>query len=364
MRKIIYLILIFSFLFCSSARAFVDLQEEKLVSLAMRGQKMIFERRYEEGLRLFKDLEKRYPLSPIGIFGQMAVLEVKMLEHENFYLENEFNEMAKRGGKVVGQLMQRYHPSNEDLFFAGALIGLDGFFRARKGEWWGAYSKGTVSRQIFRGILKKDPGFVDAELGIGMYMYWRSVFTKEIAILPFFPDRRQEGIVIVEKVAREGNMARELARVNLGIIYFEEKRYADAIRIFDEYCTRYPNNIVLHTLYGKVLMADKKYDRAIEEFYKAVKIDPALSKQRYFAAMAIILKGDKNRFPEAKENLEQFSKNEKDRLWRSYALYWLGMLSEKQGDKQAAKGYYEEAVKLNKGLKSAKLKLRGLGGGI
>lgn len=159
-------------------------------------------------------------------------------------------------------------------------------------------------------------------------------------------------------------MAKELAKVNLGIIYFEERRYADAIRIFDEYCARYPDNVILHTLHGKVLLADKKYDRAIDEFVKAIKLDPSLLKQRYFFSMAILLKNDKKRFSEAKENLFWFLENEKDRLWKSYALYWLGILSEKEGDKGAARRYYEKAIELNKGLKSAKLKLRGLGGGI
>lgn len=364
MRKIVCLTSVFIFLICGTASAFVDLRKERLISAALRGQELIFQRRYDEARFFFKNLEQRYPYSPIGVFGQMAIMEVSMLEREDFHLEKEFTETAKKGEKVVGQVMQRYHPSNEELFYSGALIGLDGFFKARKGEWWGAYSKGAKSRQIFRSILKNDPNFVDAEMGMGMYIYWRSVFTKELGFLPFFPDRRQEGIAIVEKVARQGFMAKELAKVNLGIIYFEEKRYADAIRVFDEFCAKYPDNIVLHTLYGKVLIADKKYDRAIEEFNKAIKVDPTLSKQRYFVGMAIVLKGDKNRFAEAKENLKRFSENEKDRLWRSYALYWLGMLSEKQGDKQAATGYYEEAVKLNKGLKSAQLKLRGLGGGI
>lgn len=364
MRKIICLASIFIFFLCGASYAFVDLREEKLASAALAGQEMIFQRRYDEARRFFKNIEQKYPHSPLGVFGRMAILEVGMLEREDFHLEKEFVEAAKKGEKIVGGVMQRYHPSNEDLFYSGALIGLEGFFRARKGEWWGAYSKGTVSRQIFKNILKKDPAFVDAEMGTGMYIYWRSVFTKELRFLPFFPDRRQEGIAIVEKVAREGFMAKELAQVNLGIIYFEEKRYADAIRVFDDFCKKYPDNVVLHTLYGKVLMADKKYDLAIEKFDRAVKIDPSLSKQRYFMGMAILLKGDKNRFPEADGYFKEILENEKDRLWRSYALYWLGTSSEKQGDKEAARGYYEEAIKLNKGLKSAKLKLRGLGGGI
>lgn len=348
----------------STVPAFAFDQSEELLWLALEGQRRIFARDYQGADSLFKNVEQEYPASALGYFGQMAVLEIRMLEREDFHLENEFMAVAKRGEDVVGRIMQRYHPTNLDLFFAAGVLGLEGFFKARKGQWWGAYTKGNESKQIFNRILKGNPDFVDAELGLGMYTYWRSVFTNEIKILPFFADKRAEGIATVEKVARDGNLARELAHVNLGIIYFEEKRYADAERVLEGYAKRFPKNIVVHNLLGRVYLSQKKYGPAISEFKKILAVDPGNRRAHYLIGMTIVVEGNKEMFAEAENELQGFLKGETDRLWRSYALYWLGMLYEKQGNKDSAKKYYEDAIALNGGLKSAKLKLRGLGGGI
>lgn len=360
MRRFICMLLVL----LVSQTAFAFDQDEEIVWLSLEGQKRIFERNYDSAFELFKRVEADYPMSGLGIFGQMAVLEVRMLEREDFHLEDEFLEMAKRGEILVDKAMQMYNPSEIDLFFCGGIVGLEGFFRARHGQWWGAYTRGNISRQIFNTILKRNPSFLDAEFGLGMYTYWRSVFTNEVKFLPFFTDMRAEGIATVERVAKEGNLAREMAKVNLGIIYFEEKRLADAIRVFEDFTNRFPKNIILHQLLGRVLMADKKYDRAIGEFKKVLAIDPDIFKTHYFIGTAIVLEGKKERLPEAEGELQKFLEGAKDRLWRSYALYWLGQLYEKEGKADAAKNYYEEAIKLNPGLKSAKMKLRGLGGGI
>jgi tetratricopeptide (TPR) repeat protein len=346
----------------SVASAFT--QDDELVWLSLEGQKRIFERKYDSALQLFKNVEKEYPMSALGYFGEMAVYEVQMLEREDFHLENELLDAAKRGEEVVDKVMQLYHPSDFDLFYAGGFIGLEGFFKARHGWWWGAYTRGNISRQIFNTILKRNPDFVDAWFGLGMYMYWRSVFTNEIKFLPFFSDKRAEGIAIVERVAKEGRLAAEMAHVNLGIIYFEEKRYADAITIFEDYLKRFPQNVLLHQFLGRVLLADKKYDRAIEQFKKVLAIDPTINKAHYFIGTAILADGKKEQLPEAEQEFQGFLKTTSSRLWRSYTLYWLGQIYEKQGNTESAKQYYEEALKLNKGLKGAQLKLRGLGGGI
>jgi tetratricopeptide (TPR) repeat protein len=364
MRRIVLLIfaLIAFFQILPVASAFD--QDDEIPWLALQGQELIFARRYDDALTFFKHVEEQYPDAALGPFGLMAAYEVQMLEREDFHLENEFLATAKRGEEITRRIMQRYHPGDVDLFFCGGLIGLEGFFKARKGQWWGAYTRGNISRQIFTSIRKQNPNFVDATFGLGMYTYWRSVFTKEISFLPFFADKRKEGIEIVERVAQEGNLAREMAHVNLGIIYFEEKRYADAIRVFQEFVERYPNNIILHNFLGRIFLADKQYDRAIFEFQKVATLDPSIAKAQYFIGTALVLQGKKERFPEAETELQGFLAKTTDRLWRSYTLYWLGTLKEKQGDNEKAKDYYEKAFELNHGLKSAQLKLRGLGGGL
>lgn len=359
---LIFISIIFAVQNIPAASAFD--QDEELVWLSMEGQKRIFERKYDSALQLFKNVQVEYPMSALGYFGEMAVYEVRMLEKEDFHLENEFMDAAKRGEQVVGKVRQLYEPSDLDLFFAGGFIGLEGFFKARHGWWWGAYTRGNISRQIFNTILKRNPNFIDAEFGLGMYTYWRSVFTNEIKSLPFFSDNRAEGIATVEKVAREGRLAKEMAHVNLGIIYFEEKRYADAIKVFEDYLARFPQNVLLHQFMGRVLLADKQYDRAIAEFKKIIALDPSINKSHYFIGTAILAEAKKERLPEAEKEFQIFLNVTTDRLWRSYTLYWLGQVYERQGNTESAKQYYEEALSLNSGLKGAKLKLRGLGGGI
>jgi len=364
MRRIVFLIFVLITFLQVIPAAYAFDQSDEIPWLALRGEELIFARRYDDALTFFKHVEEQYPDSALGPFGQMAAYEVQMLENEDFHLENEFLATAKRGEEISQRIMKQYHPDDIDLFFCGGVIGLEGFFKARKGQWWGAYTRGNTARQIFTAIRKQNPNFIDATFGLGMYTYWRSVFTKEISFLPFFADKRKEGIDVVERAAREGNLAREMARVNLGIIYFEEKRYADAVRVFQGFIDRYPQNVILRNFLGRIFLADKQYDRALEVFQKVATLDPSINKAHYFIGTAIVLQGKKERFAEAESELQGFLAKTTDRLWRSYTLYWLGMIKEKQGDNEKATGYYEEAFALNHGLKNAQLKVRGLGGGL
>ncbi len=337
---------------------------ENLMDRALGGQKLIFNRNYAEALAVFKNMQDSCNHSPLGFFGEMAIYEVQMLENEDFHLEKKFLDAAKRGDAAVNHVMQLYHPTEDELFYSAAVIGLDGFFQARKSNWWSAYTKGTRSRQIFNRILKSDPKFIDAKLGTGMYIYWRSVFTKEISFLPFFADKRAEGIAIVKDVSEKAKFAAEIAKINLGLIYFEEKRYKDAQKVFAEFVKNYPNTIIFRALLGKVYLADKQYKNSLAIFEESLKIDPSINKTRYFVGMAIALDDDKTKFDYGKKQLNLFLEKENQRLWRSYGFYWLGFISEKQGLKEDAKKYYEEAINLNKGLKQVQVRVRGLGGGI
>ncbi|MFH1874333.1 MAG: tetratricopeptide repeat protein [Pseudomonadota bacterium] len=339
-------------------------RDVKITELALAGQKLVFQRDYAQALDFFKDVQKQYPDSSLGYFGEMAIYEVQMLENEDFHLENEFLDASARGMQVYDKVMQKYYPTDKELFYAAGVIGLDSFFQARKGNWWKAYVRGTKSRQIFKRILRKNPQFVDARLGEGMYIYWRSVFTKEYTFLPFFSDRREEGIAIIKGVIDQAEIAQEVARVNLGLIYFEEKNYKDAQKIFENFVQQYPKSVIFYMLLGKVFLASKQYDKALDIFQKTLQLDPEIDKLYYFIGMSVALNKHKNKYDYGKQTLDVFLKKSKQSLWRSYAYYWLGLINEKQGDKTEAKSNYEESIKLNPGLKHAKIKIRGLGGGI
>lgn len=356
--------LVATFIVQSSAYAGVPGQDDIVQARLIEGQGLLFKRDYDGALKIFRELKVEYPDSPAGCFGEMAVFEVRMLEREDFHLANELQGSAKDCKGRVKKIMQRYDPTPWDLFISGSLLGLEGFFKARRGEWWDAYVLGNQSRQLFRHVKQIDPNYIDADFGLGMYLYWRSVFIKDLWFLKMFPDRREEGIAIVESVAENGRFAKDLARVNLAIAYYEERRYDDAGRILDEYVKRYPNNVILRRVYGKVQVAMKKYDSAIEQFRAILAEDESFTKSHYFIGAALVLKGDPTGYPEAEAELRLFMKAEKGRYWPASGHYWLGRLEEARGNKKAALSEYEQAYKLDPKIGDALKRASGLGGGL
>lgn len=340
------------------------LTQDEVIRRTIEGQERIFARDYPAAEAIFDALIREAPDSPAGPFGRMAMLEVRMLEREDFHLEQPFLEASREGQRRAAEVSQRYAPSSWDLFLSASILGLDGFFKARKGQWWDAYTQGGKSRQIFRRIKAMDPAFVDADFGIGMYLYWRSVFTRDLWFLHMFPDKRNEGIAIVERVAREGRYVVNMAKANLVIMYFEERRFDDARRLLDGFLARYPKNVVLKRLMGKTMISQRQFDAAVGQFKGMLAIDPEITQPHYFIGAALVIKGDPAGFAEAERELRQFLKIQGGKYWPAHTHYWLGRLYEARGEKQAAESEYNAALALDPKIRDAVARVRGLGGGV
>jgi tetratricopeptide (TPR) repeat protein len=367
-KRTIAVSILFLCAWASASAAEVDRElkgkEKELVERALKGQDAIFARDYGEAMRVFGELQRDFPDSPAGSFGKMAVYEIRMLEREDTHLRKQFLAEAKKGLAIAKSVQQKYNPTTWDLFLAGSILGLDGFFKARHDQWWDAYVQGGKSRQLFRRVKKMDPDFIDADFGLGMYLYWRSVFTRDLWFLKMFPDRREEGIAIVKNVADNGRFAKDLARANLTIMYFEEKQYDKAENILRDYVSRYPNNVILRRLYGKVLISLKRYDQAVGEFERMLGIDPILKKPHYFIGAALVLKRDPAQYARAEGELREFIKLQRGNYWPAFAHYWLGRLEAQRGNKAAADKEYKQALVLYPKIEKMVSQARGMGGGL
>ena len=204
---------------------------------------------------------------------------------------------------------------------------------------------GSDAVEHHRQIIKLDPTYRDAEITIGLYEYVVGSLPLPAKILAGITGARgskKKGIAKIERVAQEGRMARDQARTLLIVLYTREKRYSDAAAVARELSAKYPRNYVyrleaadalvlqaewnkanhatanagaeeeafgifesllhdkavadtaarsldlIHFAYGEALIRAGKFERAVEEFMAATKVENA---DQCLATMAHLFAG-------------------------------------------------------------------------
>jgi hypothetical protein len=132
-----------------------------------------------------------------------------------------------------------------------------------------ALSDAKEARKYHAQLLKLDPNFVDAYLVVGTYDYivgslpW---YTKVLAALVGYSGNRQRGLEELKRAAEQGSWARTDAQTFLSILYFREKRYADAIRMIENLEQQYPRNCVLPQEIARAYKAQENWRAAAAEY--------------------------------------------------------------------------------------------------
>lgn len=318
----------------------------------MEAQRFLFERNYDAALKVFQDMEREHPESPTGAFGQMAVWQLRMFENLDFRFRAEYEEAQRRFEKIVDEFSKMRTVEAWDLLIAGAGLGMRGFFFLRDGKWFRAFGSAIRAVRFLRQAAWQDPNFIDPRLGIGMYDYWRSVLTTELYFLPFFGDRRKEGIEAVKLVMARGQYTIDLAKANLATIYIEERRYNEAITLLDNLLDTYPQNIILRQFKARAYMVQRSYDLAIKEHRQVLEIDPGITKSWFFIGYAAAQRAGTR--DTAIEALEKYLGTSPEKKWEANTHSWLGRIFELKGDRIRAKEEYEKAVELDPELRTAR----------
>ena len=167
----------------------------------------------------------------------------------------EFRNWIRRA-KLLSEALLRKNPRDvEALYFLGAAEGLEAAFAAAvERKFMGALRAGSSSVDHHREVLKLSPQFHDAELTIGLQNYIVGSLplpAKMIAATMGVRGSKKRGLQALERVASEGQWARDVARVLLVDLYKREKRWRDAIQMARELSEKYPRNYLF-----KLQMAD------------------------------------------------------------------------------------------------------------
>jgi tetratricopeptide (TPR) repeat protein len=306
------------------------------------GRDLILNREYDEALAYFKKLETEEPESLTGTVGQLAVWQVRMFENYDFRFENEFLEVSNLNKEKINKVLENSESTPWQLFLAGTSAGIRGFFLMRKGHPFQALGEAGLAEKTLKKVLQKDPSYADAYLGLGMYEYWRSVFTGRIKILPFFKDKRKEGIAQLEKAMREGRVAGALAQIATAFCFFEARNFNRGIPILKNLLQSYPESIVAKNLIAEFYAMKKNYHEAHVILEEVLAKHPEISVAEYLQGNVYLQEGN---WTEAKARYEKHLQTNPPPEWTSYSLTQLAIIDLKEGKKAEAYEKFKKAYR-------------------
>lgn len=154
-----------------------------------------------------------------------------------------------RAEAVAEERLRSDGTDQEAMYWAGVTHGTRATYHfALRKEYMPALHEATEAYKYHRDLLKLNPHYVDAYLIVGMNNYvvgslpW---YIKVLATLTGRRGNRAEGLQQMKRAEQEGHYAREDARLMLAVLYQREKRYADALTLYQEMARSYPRNYLL-----------------------------------------------------------------------------------------------------------------------
>jgi tetratricopeptide (TPR) repeat protein len=273
-------------LFFCAVQAGTNFLPSEMQILAQKGVTFVYQNRFNEADKAFKQIAKKWPSHPIGYFFQAANLDAIMVYYGIDEQERPFYEMCD---KTI-QIGERFVQSNPgDLwaqFFIGGAQGYKGTYEARYKRWISAFRNGLDGVNMLQKISAKDTSLTDAGMGIGMYLYWRSKLMKTLWWMPGVEDKREEGMNILRRTMERGVFTKEGSAQSLTSVLMEEKRYADALIIAERMLALYPQNRVFLMYEAECLFQLKRYKKAEEAYHYLLDTIEADEKDNHYYAIA------------------------------------------------------------------------------
>jgi hypothetical protein len=247
----------------------------RLDALRADGYEALYNLDYEGARRRFREMIQLAPDNPSGPQCFAASLWVEQLNQSwelkaTLYSTKAYTEGKRKADpsqaaefrkwirqtKALAEAKLKKDPRDlEALYFLGAAEGLDAAYAAAvERKYRVALRNGSDAVDRHKAVLKLAPNFRDAELTIGLQNYIVGSLPlplKMIAGTMGVRGSKKRGLETLERVAVEGQFARDLARVLLVDLYKREKRWKDAVATARVLSEKYPRNYLF-----KLQMAD------------------------------------------------------------------------------------------------------------
>jgi tetratricopeptide (TPR) repeat protein len=268
------------------------------LALVQQGLHDIYNMDYRRAERTFQSMVKSAPDDPTGYaylaktywiedLSRRQELSIDRFAASNFFSENP---NASSGGDAGLQARFRQastealvrvrarlskNPNDRAALFVRSLVyqSLASFELSRQ-KWWDAYRHGTRALRDDQELLRRDPGFPDARLSLGVYDYVAGSLPwafRWIAVLFGRPGSKERGRQELVTAAEKGILVADDARVILILLYMREKRYENAAAILDWLRLQYTGNYLAHLDLGGIALLMDQPDKAIATYQEILR---------------------------------------------------------------------------------------------
>jgi hypothetical protein len=263
-----------------------DAERARFDRLRTEGFEALYNLDYDAARARFQELARLFPDHPAGSQFLAASLWLKTLNesrrlqsglynNDSFYAKTEdkvdpklvaqFKELTRTAKQLAEARLKKNPKDTEALYFLGATQGLKAAFAgAVERSFVSALRSGSDAVDRHRETIKLDPNYHDAELTIGMQDYIVGGLALPYKILAGMTGTRgskKRGLATLERVMREGQWARDDARVMLIPLYKREKRFAAAAALARELAAKYPKNYLFKLEYADALVSQAAAER-------------------------------------------------------------------------------------------------------
>jgi tetratricopeptide (TPR) repeat protein len=270
-----------------------------------------------------------------------GVVYTEMNDNEKFDRVEYFQDLIDSALAGLDDFLERNPTDKWALFFKGTALGYRALYEGHHGSWVKAVLKGLAAGKLFSKAVEVDSTFYEAYLGLGSLNYWRSSKMGFITVLPFIPDKRDEGIEQIKIAMEKSRYSALPAASGLAWVYFNQKKYNLVIALMD--------SLINEGIYGRQVL----WPEGLAQFKRA----HAAGTLRTFTLIknGLERKGHQNYYNIGLCNYYLGLAN----FWRgdyTRALGHLNKLLDQKVDKDVAKRlkkHYKEAEKYKKKIKKA-----------
>ncbi len=272
-------------------RSLTPQASESFEALRRAGFEAFYNLEYEKAREYFERLATDFPEHPAGPLYLATHAWIEWLHRTRrlqtgiyinpaFYAqpeeradeqqEKQFRDLIER---AIEKAQARLHADEADVearYFLGAAYAvLAGYEATVLRKFFSALRNGLRAVKEHREVLRRDPGFADAYLTVGLYEYIVGSLPLAVRILIALGGirgSRERGIQQLEEAARSGKYVADDARTLLIAVYYREKRFPDALRTLEELISRYPRNHLFALERANLLMRMGERAEAVRAF--------------------------------------------------------------------------------------------------